>query len=207
MQYLELKEALSNYIVFSSQDIKKIDSTFYRSRLNDWQKKGYLKKIRRGFYIFSDQKLNESTLFLIANKIYPPSYISFEMALSFYNLIPESVYGITSSASGKTKKFTSEIGEFIYHHLKPELIFGYTLVSVGTCVFKIAEAEKAILDFLYINQRFKTEQDFSELRINQEEFRIKIDLKKFANYLAEFKNKSLENRAKKLLKYINHANA
>lgn len=206
MQYLELKEALKDYIVFSSQDINKIDQSFYRSRLNDWQDKNYLKKLRRGFYFFADQELNESVLFLIANKIYSPSYVSFEMALSFYGLIPESVYGITSAAAGKTKKFKTEIGEFIYHHLKSELIFGYQLITSGGATFKIAEAEKAILDFLYINPRFKSAADFSELRINKEEFKAKINQRKFENYSAAFGSKSLEKRVKKLLEFINHAN-
>ncbi len=91
MQFIEFKEKLKNYIVFSLQDIKKIDKNFYRSRLNEWQDKGYIKKIRRSYYIFDDLNLNEAILFLIANKIYSPSYISFEMALSYYGLIPEAV--------------------------------------------------------------------------------------------------------------------
>lgn len=207
MQYLELKEALKNYIVFSSQDIRKIDQSFYRSRLNDWQNKNYLKKLRRDFYFFSDQELNESVLFLIANKIYSPSYISFEMALSFYGLIPESVYGITSAAAGKTKKFKTEIGEFIYHHLKSELIFGYQLIISGGITYKMADAEKAVLDFLYIYPQFKSKADFSELRINKDEFKTKINQKKFEKYLAAFNNKSLEKRAKKLLEFIDYVNA
>ncbi|MDO8593126.1 MAG: hypothetical protein Q7R92_05220 [bacterium] len=204
MQYIEFKKKLNEYTIFSWQDIKKIDALFYRSRLNEWQDKGYIKKIRRGYYIFADQILNESVLFSIANKIYSPSYISFEMALSNYGLIPESVYGITSATSNKTKRFKNEIGEFIYSHLKPELIFGYKLESLGGTTFKIAEIEKAVLDFFYINAHLKTEADFSELRINEEEFKIRVNGKKLMKYLDSFNNKSLEKRVKKFLKYINY---
>jgi len=72
MQYIELKEALKDFTIFSLNDIKKIDSRFFRSRLNEWQDKGYIKKIIKGYYIFSDLKLNEDVLFEIANRIYNP---------------------------------------------------------------------------------------------------------------------------------------
>lgn len=204
MQFIELKEKLSQYAVFSLQDVKKIDKTFYRSRLNEWQNKGYIKKIRRGYYMFADQTLNESVLFFIANKIYSPSYISLEMSLSYYGLIPESVYGITSVTANKTNRFQTAIGEFIYRHLKPQLIFGYQIISVGAVSFKMAEMEKAILDFFYINAHLQTEADFAELRINAEEFKAKVDGEKLKKYLNSFNNKSLERRIIKFLKYINY---
>lgn len=204
MQYIELKEKLSEYVVITLRDIKKVDASFYRSRLNDWQDKGYIKKIRRGYYMFADQNLNESVLFCIANKIYSPSYISFEMALSYYGLIPESVYGITSATANKTNRFKAEAGEFIYSHLKPELMFGYELAALGGVSYKMAEIEKAVLDYFHINSHLKAEADFSELRINEEEFKARVNSEKLMKYLNSFNNKSLARRIKKFLKYINY---
>lgn len=200
MQYIELKEKLKEFTVFSLQDIKKIDPSFYRARLNEWQNKSYLKKIRRGYYMFADRSINEAVLFAIANKIYSPSYISFEMALSHYELIPESVYGITSATSNKTKRFKTEIGEFIYSSLKPELMFGYKLIVWAGVTFKMAEIEKTVLDFFYINARLKTEADFFELRFNEEEFKDKANRGKLMKYLEAFNNRSLEKRVNKFLK-------
>lgn len=207
MQYIELKEKLSGYTVFSLQDIKKIDKVFYRSRLSEWQNKGHIKKIRRGYYMFADQLLNESVLFFIANKIYVPSYISFEMALSYYGLIPESVYGITSVTTNKTIRFKTEIGEFIYSHFKPQLMFGYKIISFGEVSFKMAEIEKTILDFFYINTHIKADADFSELRINEDVFRTKMDGEKLMKYLNLFSNKSMERRVGNFLKFINYVDA
>jgi predicted transcriptional regulator of viral defense system len=81
MQYLDLKTKLKDFPVFSIKDIEKVDSSFHKQRLSEWQKKGYVKKVRQGFYIFSDLEMNEQTLFTIANRIYKPSYISLEMVL------------------------------------------------------------------------------------------------------------------------------
>ena len=205
MQFFKLKEQLKDFIVFSLNDIRKIDSNFYRHRLNEWQNKGYIKKIRQGYYIFSDLKINEQSLFLIANKIYQPSYISLEMAFSYYNLIPESVYAITSITSQKTNNFKTKIGEFIYHSVKPELMFGYHLIKYQDYNFKIATIEKVILDYFYINSHLKTENDFFELRFNAEVFKTMVNKNTMECYIKKFSNKSLEVKMKKFLKFIHYA--
>lgn len=203
MTYNELREQLKNFVIFSLNDIRKVESNFDRRRLNEWQVKGYLKKVRRGFYIFSDIELNEQTMFLIANRIYNPSYISMEMAFSYYNLIPESVYGITSVTTKKTNSFKTNIASFIYRHFKPSLMFGYQLKKHQNQNIKIAEIEKALLDYLYINPQLKSEADFYEIRFNGQEFLAKANLAKLQNYLEVFNNQSLNQRVKKFLEFIN----
>jgi len=204
MQFLELKNNLKNFIIFSKKDIEKIDQSFHNQRLSEWQNKGYIKMIRRGYYIFSDLELNESVLFLIANKIYSPSYISLEMAFSYYNLIPEAVYGITSVTSQKTNNFKTGLGEFMYSHVKPELMFGYNLVRYGIYNFKIAEIEKTLLDYLYLNPQIKTRDGFASIRFNDEIFKDNSDKNKLLSYLKIFNNKSLTKRLEGFLKHINY---
>ena len=204
MKFIELKKELGNFLVFNLNDIRKIEAEFDLRRLNEWKDKGYIKMIRRGYYIFSDLELNESVLFLIANKIYSPSYISLEMAFSYYNLIPESVYGITSVTSQKTNSFKTNLGEFIYSHIKPELMFGYNLVKCGIHSFKIAEIEKALLDYFYLNPQIKTKDDFAGMRFNKEAFKNNSDREKLLSYLKIFNNKSLKKRLEKFLKHIDY---
>lgn len=204
MIFLAFKEKLRDFVVFNLNDIRKIDAGFDLRRLSEWQAKGYIKMIRRGYYAFSGLEINESVLFLIANKIYTPSYVSMEMALSHYSLIPEAVYGITSVASRKTNHFKTDFGEFIYRHIKPQLMFGYKLISYIGHNFKIAEPEKAILDFFYLNTKLNAEEDFVGLRFNSEEFKEHADKDKLQSYLLAFGNKSLEKRFNKFLKYINY---
>lgn len=205
MIYLEFKKRLKNFIVFSIKDVLKAEPDFHKQRLSEWQKKGYIKKIIKEFYIFSDIEINESVLFIMANKIYKPSYISLEMALSYHNLIPESVYSVTSVTSRLTRNYNTSLGHFVYHKIKPGLMFGYRLVSYKNYNFKMAEAEKAILDFFYINSHLKSDGDFEELRINKDAFQEKFDIKKAKRYLLQFGNKSLEKRFDCFIKFIAHA--
>jgi predicted transcriptional regulator of viral defense system len=205
MQYLDLKTQLKDFPVFSIKDIEKVDLSFHKQRLSEWQKKGYVKKICKGFYIFSDLEINEQALFTIANRVYEPSYISLEMALSIYGLIPEAVYSITSVTSQKTRTLKTPVGNFIYRHTMPELLFGYQLREHNGHHYQIAEIEKAILDYLYFNVKMNDEESFKGMRFNVGEIKERVDMEKFNKYLDAYHNKALVKRAKKFLTYINHA--
>lgn len=205
MNYHELKEQLRDFVVFSLNDIRKIEPDFYRRRLNEWQIKRYIKKLRRGYYMFSDVELNEETLFLIANKLYCPSYISFEMALSYYGLIPEGVYSVTSASSKKTARFKTPIAEFSYRRIKPALLFGYCLENQNGQKYKIAEMEKALLDYLYLNPQIARKEDFYEWRFNSQEFLAKVDMLKLNKYAKAFYNKRLLARLKKIITFMQHS--
>ena len=205
MRYLDLKQKLKDFTLFSLEHIRKFEKSFDRRRLTEWQKKNYIKKIIKGYYIFSDVDINQNVLFLIANKIYKPSYVSFESALSFYKLIPESIYAVTSANSRNTYIFKSPYGEFIYKKIKPKLMFGYTTLMGNSCMFNIAEPEKSILDYFYIKPQLKTEDDFEELRIERDMFFEHINMKTLDKYLGLFNCKVLKRRIKRLIKYLENA--
>lgn len=203
MQYLDLKSQLKDFPVFSIKDIEKVDLSFHKQRLSEWQKKGYVKKIRQGFYIFSDLEINEKILFIIANRIYEPSYISLEMALSMYEIIPEAVYVTTSVTSQNTKTIKTPTGDFKYRHIQPELMFGYELREHAGHRYQIAEIEKAVLDYLYLNPKINDTESFEGVRFNISELKEKLSITKFNKYLEAFHNKSLTRRVEKFLQFIN----
>ncbi|MFM9838668.1 MAG: hypothetical protein ACKVOQ_10420 [Cyclobacteriaceae bacterium] len=176
------------------QDILKWDNTFDTRRLVEWQDKGYLKKVISRWYVFVDVKQSDHFHLLVANRIYSPSYISFESAWAYYGLIPEGVYTITSATSLKPHTFTSSMGSFAYRHVKPSLLFGFRLIDVGGQMCKIAEPEKLVLDHLYLNPSLKTKDDFESLRINQPSLKEQVARPRVDEYLTVFKNKLLEKR-------------
>ena len=145
----------------------------------------------------SDLEINEFTSFSIANKIYEPSYISLESALRHYNFIPEQTFAVTSISTRKTNKFKTKTDVFVYSNIKPSLFFGYEIMRFKNFTFKIADREKAILDYLYFHRHFTTEKDLEELRFNIEEIQETIDRKKLENYLLKYNNK-------KFIKTINN---
>ncbi len=205
MRYLEFRESLKDFTVFSLSDIRTVDNSFHRRRLNEWQEKGYIRKIIKGYYTFSDLELNESVLFEIANRIYEPSYVSLEMALSYYHLIPESVYGITSVTTRKTYRFKTEVAEFTYRTVKPSLFFSFELVRYDGKVFKIAGAEKAILDYLYLIPHLKTDEDFRSLRLDKDMFFEQVSEDRMNELIALFNSNALTRRARTLWRFLEDA--
>ncbi|MDD4013239.1 MAG: hypothetical protein PHW14_03505 [Candidatus Omnitrophica bacterium] len=205
MNYIEFRKKLGDFTVFSVADIRQADADFHRRRLNEWQDKGYILKVIRGYYVFTEKPLSEKSLFEIANRIYSPSYVSFETALSYHGLIPESVYGITSASTRKTSRFDTEIGAFIYRTIRPKLYFGFEYVGNGSRYLKMASPEKAILDLLYIKTGIKDAEAFESLRLNRERFLETADRKKMNGYLSAYADGSMRRRVKELWGYIKHA--
>lgn len=205
MQYIQFRKIMGGFTVFSLADIRQADPLFHRRRLNEWQDKGYLKKVIKGYYIFSDLPIDEKVLFEIANRIYAPSYVSFEMALAYYGMIPESVYGITSASTRKTMRFKTPMGEYSYRAIRPKLYFGFDYLSVCGNYCKIASPEKALLDYVYFHDELNSVDDFAQMRINKEVFLKKVDCQKLESYAVVYGQKSLNKRLKAFLEYIAHA--
>jgi predicted transcriptional regulator of viral defense system len=202
MNFIQFKDALKDFTVFSFNDIRLIDPNFHRRRLIDWQEKGYIRKVAKGRYIFADLPLDENVLFEIANRLYNPSYISLESALSYYQIIPEATYGITSVSTRRTYSFSTSIGNFYYKTIKPALFFGYEISNYNSKVFKIATLEKAVLDFFYLHPHLKSERDFISLRFNDEVFTQKFNRKKLQTFLRKFANKTLSERILFFIEFI-----
>jgi len=103
-------------------------------------------KIRNGLYALrADQPQEE----VIANRLYAPSYISFEYALNRYGVIPEIVYAVTSATTRITREFVVDNRFFTYSHIKKQVYRGYKTEKIGGVTVLIAEPEKALADYLY----------------------------------------------------------
>jgi len=202
MNFINFKNSLRHFHVFSIADIRAAHRGFDRRRLSEWQKKGYIIKIIKGYYIFSDVDIDEPRLWAIANKIYKPSYISFESALSHYRLIPESIFMITSASTRRTIMFETPVAKFSYRTIKPALFFGYSLLSDGT---KMAYMEKAILDYFYLNSSVRSADDFASLRLNRQEIQIRVNVELLTGFLERFNHKRLSKTIKHFLGWLNYA--
>jgi predicted transcriptional regulator of viral defense system len=187
---------------FNLNDIRKIDPEFHRPQLSDWLARGYITPLAGGYYVLADSQINEDVLFMLANLIYEPSYISRESALAYYQVIPESVLGVTSASSRKTRQFDTKWGRFSYRSIKPSLMFGYQVIERGQNIkYKIASLEKAVLDYLYWNPDMQSEEDLEGLRWNTDLISRLEDNSLFWKYLKIFDSKTLNHRVEILMEY------
>lgn len=203
MKFRDFQQSIQNLPVFNLNDARKIDPGFHRQQLNDWIHRGFIQSLAGGYYAFADVHVDENFLFMLANRIYEPSYISQESALAYYLIIPETVLGVTSVTSRKTRQIESQCGRFHYTSIKPELMFGYHILKPEKLVqFKIACLEKAVLDYLYWNKSIASIDDYDGLRWNRQELTDRLSIVKLMEYLQIFGNKTLEYRVDLLMEYI-----
>ena len=160
-----------------------------KSKLSRMAKSGEYFPITKGIY-----EMNPHTpAYLLAGSIYGPSYISFEYALSFYGLIPEAVYTVTSATfeKKKKKKFETAFGTFSYRDVPSKAFpLGIRLIQEGEYFYRIAEPEKALCDQLYtISPLGNTKELFrlltESLRIEESELK-KLDASKVCAYSAAY---------------------
>lgn len=118
-------------------------------------KAGELIRLKNGFFLIAE-KLEETPVPYeqIANLIYGPSYISFEWALSYYKMIPEGVYVVTSASATKSKIFTTPTGTFDYTYLNHHrYAIGIDQKENAAGRFLIATPEKALADLIHLKSK------------------------------------------------------
>ena len=136
----------------------------------------------------------------LANKIYPPSYLSLEFMLNRYGIIPDTPWTYTSISSKKTKFFENEFGNFSYQQIKKGLFTGYNTQNRGGMSFNMATPEKTIMDFIYFNKnKFIPKFNYwQELRIDED---FKFNKKIINFYKKLFGDKKVNILIDSLLKY------
>ena len=155
-----------------------------------YARRKFIVRIKRGLYTLADTLPPE---LFIASKLYEPSYVSREFALSYHRVIPETVYEITSVTPKATRRF-EKIGKvYSYRKIKQSAFAGYEIANQSGLSFRIADVEKAFVDANY----FRLRDGLKPLsRYNKE----KINTAKALRYASLFGNKKFISIIKTTLK-------
>jgi len=196
MKYQDFKNQIKEFPIFSASLASRVgpNEQLLRNQLSGWKRRGLLRELKRGLYVLNenDRKITPSRMFL-ANQLYPPSYLSTDYALMYYDLIPERVADLTSVTTRKTASFENSFGRFIYQHVGIIAFRGFLeKKDENNYSFMIATPEKAIVDFIYLNlSRFERgksdvfEQSFRFQNLAQ------LDLGKMKEFTRFFRSKKL----------------
>ncbi|MGA1868454.1 MAG: type IV toxin-antitoxin system AbiEi family antitoxin domain-containing protein [bacterium] len=111
-----------------------------------------LVRVRRGLYVLGEKyrrfKISEV---ILSQRIYSPSYLSFEYALSFHGLIPDIVQRVLSASYYRSQVFETQVGIYEYYHipLKPFFLGVQRHKNQFGNGFLIAGPERALCDLIY----------------------------------------------------------
>ena len=208
MDYLSFREKLLPLGCFSIKQIHMFFPHYDVNNITRWVKNGYIIKLKRGWYAFAECVQDRDTSLLIANQLAAPSYISLHYALAYYGMIPETVVQLTSVTTQKTARYENPTGIYTYQTINPRLFFGYQPVSITNLhsngrTYTIATPEKALLDLLYLHPEYQTEEDFVQLRLDEDYMLYELNQIRLNEYLERWNSPQLNKRVKLLLKAYN----
>jgi predicted transcriptional regulator of viral defense system len=153
---------------------------------------GGLILLRRGVYCFGKafqhQPLDQ---FELALKIYTPSYVSLESALSHYGWIPEAVYTVTSVSLKRSTSFKTPVGNFSYTKIPKFNFIGVERVINERSVYLIASPTKALADYIVTHKTDLEPKELMESLRIEEEFWRQISFKLLAEIAESYRNTRL----------------
>jgi len=197
MKYIDLISELkkNKLIVFSLRDIENLfpeeNLKTLKNNLSRWVKMDYLQRLRKNLYEFIEPGSESSISDLyVGNKLYIPSYISLETALSIYSLIPDIAAQVTSLTTLPTREFKNRHGLFFYRSCQKKAFTGYKLMQFEGVKILIADKEKALVDFIYFSLRQKEPLNFDEERVERG-FIKKLNWSKALRYARLFNNRTV----------------
>ena len=148
------------------------------NKIHQLVKSSILERVTKGLYIAGPAlQAERPDPFLLANQILGPSYVSVESALSYYGLIPERVYTITSMTTKAARQYTTPVGAFTYTHLSlPYYSFGVRSVQLTKQQrVMMASPEKALLDKIITTAGVEFRSRAAVLSYLESDLRVDID--------------------------------
>lgn len=192
MKYIDLVNTLkkNKVTIFTLQDIETLypqtNPKTIKNNLTNWVNKGYFERLKRNVYECAQPGDETPGEFLVANKLYQPSYVSRETAISFYNILPEETAQVTSVTTKPTRTIKNRYGTFTYRTIKKNAYNGYRITKIQGTKTLIADKEKALADFIYY-RLLDGQKDFNDERLNT----TKLSARKARKYAQQLNKKTL----------------
>lgn len=168
---------------FGLTELKQVLSGTDNSRFSKTKRSvdnGALVRIRRGLYChgevgFSQQRVHP---YALADRIYGPSIVSLESALSYHGLIPESVQVVTSVTPRRCNFFRTPLGDYSYMTVPAQnFMTSAERIVEGNAVFFMATPWRALADYVYCYKKDWQSMDplVESLRIDTEDLPVLTD--------------------------------
>ena len=150
MTFKQAMTLIGDRPLFEADDLP--DTSTRPVQLSRWVASGRLYRLRRGLYALKPPyQRTVPHPFQIANRIVDGSYISLHSALSFHGLLADRDPEVTSVSTSRPGTWKTELGTFVYRHIKTDLFHDYEEIDMGAGqIARIANVEKALIDLFYL---------------------------------------------------------
>jgi len=171
------EEARNNCIVRTENLARKhkLSERVVRDALRRYEARGLVERVSTKSYInHFNQQFSPRDL---VNVLRPRSYISLESALVERGIITQSPSILTCVTPGYPQSFRGKSVSIVYRKISSELYWGYEEKATRYNNYLIAEPEKALLDWIYLNRQEGLPTPLDELHL---QFLIPAKLREYA---------------------------
>lgn len=154
------------------------------NRIQLLTKLGWLKRIKRGLYVvienLSSRFQTDLSLILISNALNEDSYFSLSYALNYYQMFDQYGKTVIAVTSKESKKYLFDNLVLKFTKVKNSMFFGFSERMVSGKLARIADAEKALIDYLYLDKSFSSANlVFEKLK----EHKQSLDIQRLQDYV------------------------
>ncbi len=115
------------------------------------ERRGLVEHISNKIYV--NKLAHEFSSKELVNLLRPEAYISLESALAEWGISTQSPSMLTCVTTGFGRKFRSPSVRIVYRHIGKPLYWGFQEKRTRHGQYKIAEPEKALLDWIYLKRQ------------------------------------------------------
>jgi predicted transcriptional regulator of viral defense system len=160
-------EARTNPLVRIRETASKrgLSSAAVTEALKRQRKRGLLEKVADGVYL---NKLATSVSARdVVNELVPDSYISLGTALAEWGLYSQNPIATTCVTTARGRKIKTASIDIVYRKISQGLFWGFTEKKGRYGSYKIAEPEKAFLDWIYFTLKDGLDVEFDEIQFGK----------------------------------------
>lgn len=157
------------------------------NRIQKLARVGWFLRIKKGLYIIienlSSRSISDMSLLLIARALNKDSYVSLDTALNYHGMFDQYTRNITAINLKFSKNYKFQNNNFRCVKINKKYYFGFISVRVDGKIINVATKEKALLDFLYLNNSFYSASLVYE---KIKEHKNDIDFNRLIDYALKF---------------------
>jgi predicted transcriptional regulator of viral defense system len=141
-------------------------------------KRGLLSRVSNGVYLNKLVRDASATDFL--RVLNPNSYVSLESALNHWGLSTQSPVSLTCVTTGKPREYRTPEFAITLRSISEHLFWGFMEKQTRYSKYRIAEAEKALLDWVYLTLQSGLTPHLDEIELRS------LDKQKLVEYATKY---------------------
>jgi predicted transcriptional regulator of viral defense system len=176
-----LREEASRSAILRSDELATkygIAEAVVGNALRRQERRGLVEHVSRRLYV--NKLAHDFSARELVGILRPDAYISLESALAEWGISTQSPSALTSVTTGFPRAFRTASVQIVYRHIAKKLLWGFEVKRTRHGSYRIAEPEKALLDWVYLQRQEGLPTAFDELDLKT------VDWKKLYRYAGKF---------------------